>query len=97
MHQPQVVQPEPLERRRVRLGELDIFEVQGAWNAVYDGVPMGGAFITRKIACPELDRTYLADAWLYAPSREKYEYMIQLDILLNTFRCGRDAAPQTNR
>jgi len=30
---------------------------------------------------------YLIDAWLYAPGKEKYEYMIQLQTILNTFRC----------
>jgi len=97
MVEPQAEQPEPLQRRLVRLGGLTAFEVQGAWNSTYTGVPMGGAFITRMIPCPQQNRTYLVDAWLYAPSREKYEYMIQLEVLLNTFRCGSDAAPTPAR
>jgi hypothetical protein len=31
---------------------------------------------------------YLLDAWLYAPGKQKYEYMIQLQTILDTFRCG---------
>ena len=34
------------------------------------------------------DRMYLLDAWLYAPGKEKYEYMIQLQTILGSFRCG---------
>ena len=30
---------------------------------------------------------YLIDAWLYAPGRDKYEYMIQLEEILGSFRC----------
>jgi hypothetical protein len=84
----QAVAQEPQRRRRIVRGELVGFEVQGAWRADFDGVPAGGPFMTRMIPCPAQGRTYLLDAWLYAPARQKYEYMIQLETLLNTFRCG---------
>jgi len=32
-------------------------------------------------------RLYLLDAWLYAPGKEKYEYMIQLENIVDSFRC----------
>jgi len=87
----QTVAPEPQQRRLIRAGDLTEFEVQGAWSENYEGVPMGGPFVSRMVPCPSLDRTYLIDAWLYAPGRQKYEYMIQLETLLNTFRCGSQA------
>jgi hypothetical protein len=90
---PQNIEREPLRRRRITRGDLVGFEVQGAWKANFDGLPAGGPFITRMVPCPAQDRTYLLDAWLYAPARQKYEYMIQLEILLNTFRCGSAPAP----
>lgn len=68
------------------------FEVQGVWQSRDTGWPAAGPFITRVMACAEQDRTYLLDAWLYAPGKPKYEYMIQLDTILESFRCGRDAS-----
>jgi hypothetical protein len=63
-------------------------EVRAQWRNPPDrGWPAGGPIITRAITCDNQDRTYLIDAWLYAPGKEKYEYMIQLETLLDTFRC----------
>jgi hypothetical protein len=63
-------------------------EVRGQWRNPPDrGWPAGGPTITRAITCVAQDRTYLVDAWLYAPGAEKYEYMIQLETILGTFRC----------
>jgi hypothetical protein len=63
-------------------------EVQGSWSAVDNGWPYGGPFVSRAIPCPAQDRTYLADAWVFAPGRPKYEYLIQFEILLDTFVCA---------
>ena len=93
----QTVAPQPQQQRLIRSGGVVALEVQGAWSEVYDGVPMGGPFITRLVPCPAAGRTYLVDAWLYAPGRQKYEYMIQLETLLNTFRCGGEASPAAGR
>ena len=45
-------------------------------------------FVTHAVLCPEQDRRYLIDAWLYAPGRDKYEYMIQLEQIVGSFACG---------
>ena len=67
----------------------DGYQVRAMWtNPPERGWPAGGPFITRMIACPEQDRVYLLDAWLYAPGKEKYEYMIQLETILDSFSCG---------
>lgn len=63
-------------------------EVHGIWQSPPGGFPGGGPFITQVIVCPEQERTYLLDAWLYAPGKDKYEYILQLEALLSTFRCG---------
>ncbi len=64
-------------------------QIQAQWrNPPTRGWPAAGPFITRAITCDSQDRTYLVDAWLYAPGKEKYEYMIQLQTILDTFRCG---------
>jgi len=63
-------------------------EVRSQWRNPPDrGWPAGGPLITRVVTCDNQDRTYLLDAWLYAPGKEKYEYMIQLETILDTFRC----------
>ena len=64
-------------------------EVQAVWsNPPGDAFPAGGPFILRAIRCEDDDRLYVLDAWLYAPNREKYEYMIQLETILDSFRCA---------
>ena len=65
------------------------FELRAVWTNPPDrGWPAAGPFITRLIPCPDQDRVYLIDAWLYAPGKEKYEYMIQIETILETFECG---------
>lgn len=59
--------------------------VQGVWSLLPDGWPGGGPFMSRLVECG--DRVYLLDAWLYAPGEAKYELVIQLHIILDTFRC----------
>lgn len=64
-------------------------EIQAVWsNPPEDDFPAGGPFILRAILCQPDDRLYLVDAWLYAPNREKYQYMIQLETILDSFRCA---------
>ena len=96
--EPQQPDPEQLSRRLLTVAGTQAFEVQGVWTTDFGGVPAAGPFITRIVACPAQDRTYLVDAWLYAPARgSKYEYMVQLQTLLNTFRCGTEVAPSPIR
>jgi hypothetical protein len=64
-------------------------EIRAQWRNPPDrGWPAGGPLIVRSLTCDAQDRAYLLDAWLYAPGHEKYEYMIQLETLLDTFQCG---------
>jgi hypothetical protein len=64
-------------------------QVQAQWrNPPERGWPAGGPFVTRLITCEGQDRTYFLDGWLYAPGKEKYEYLIQLEAILDSFRCG---------
>ncbi|MBR44859.1 MAG: hypothetical protein CME18_10630 [Gemmatimonadetes bacterium] len=86
--EPQLVVLEGLVERRVDLNGIPSYEFQSQWRNPPDrGWPAGGPLITRVVTCDSQDRTYLLDAWLYAPGKEKYEYMIQLETLLNTFKC----------
>jgi hypothetical protein len=62
-------------------------EVRGIWSSDEKGWPGAGLFRTRVVSCPDQDRTYLVDAWLYAPGVEKYEYVVQLETILDSFEC----------
>ena len=69
--------------------ERPAYQISGGWtNPPGRGWPAGGPFITRAVVCENQNRMYLIDSWLYAPGKEKYEYMIQLETILDSFRCG---------
>jgi hypothetical protein len=66
----------------------DAIRLQAQWrNPPERGWPAGGPLITYGLTCANQDRTYIIDSWLYAPGKEKYEYMIQLETILGTFEC----------
>jgi hypothetical protein len=77
---------ERTETRELAVNGVPAIEVQGVWEGTDPGWPMGGPFMARVYRCPA--GTFLVDTWLYAPGRPKYEFMIQLETLLDTFECG---------
>lgn len=63
-------------------------ETRAIWaNPPEDAFPAGGPLITRAVFCADQDRTYLVDAWLYAPGKDKYQYLLQLEKIVETFEC----------
>lgn len=84
---PQVVNRDVVFAGPGDFGGREAYSVQAVWQNPPDAYPAAGPFITRAITCAGQQRLYLVDAWLYAPSRDKYEYMIQLDEILNSFHC----------
>jgi hypothetical protein len=91
----QVVDRESLFTRNLSLGEMQVFEVRGAWlNPPEATWPAAGPFLVWTVACPSQDRLYLIDAWLYAPGKDKWEYILQIETILESFRCG-SAGPAT--
>ncbi len=86
---PQAVDRESLHTRRLALGNMEVFEMRGAWvNPPGSPWPAAGPFILWALRCPPQDRLYLIDAWLYAPGKDKWEYIIQLETILQSFRCA---------
>ena len=61
-------------------------EVTGIWEDEEGDFPAGGPFLVWLVDCPS--RTVFVDAWLYAPNESKYEYMLQLQEILGSFRCA---------
>ena len=64
----------------------EALEVTGVWQDERGNFPAAGPFIVWLVRCP--GRTYFIDAWLYAPNEPKYEYMLQLQEILGSFRCA---------
>lgn len=79
--------------RSVEVGGAPGVEFQAAWVSPPDAWPAGGPFLARAVACAEQDRLYLLDAWLYAPARASYEYLIQLQTILDSFACAPGFVP----
>jgi hypothetical protein len=87
--EPQELVAEGMAVETVSFDGHTALEIRAQWRNPPDrGWPAGGPLMTRVVTCDSQDRTYLLDAWLYAPGHEKYEYMIQLETLLDTFDCG---------
>ena len=89
---PQRIEPSGKEPRAFRISGQDALEVTGSW--VDEGTfPAAGPYISWLVGCP--DKTVFIDAFLYAPRKPKYEYMIQLEQILSSFTCpaGSAASP----
>jgi hypothetical protein len=93
----QLVQRDRIESRPVTVNGANGIEVQGVWTSQEPSWPAAGPFIDRILVCPAQNRTYYLDAWLYAPGKRKYEYMIQLETILDSFRCNGGAAAAAAR
>ena len=83
--------PQDILEEGVRLDSVQVagraaLELRGVWQDRSD-FPAAGPFVARAIACPGQNRTYYMDAWLFAPGTNKYPYLRQLEILLDSFRC----------
>ena len=63
----------------------EALEVTGVWEDEEGNFPAAGPFILWLVQCPS--RTYMLDAYLYAPGQDKYEYMLQIQEILGSFRC----------
>ncbi len=86
---PQRIEPSGKEPRAFRISGQEALEVTGTW--VDEGTfPAAGPYISWLVGCP--DKTVFIDAWLYAPRKPKYEYMIQLEQILSTFTCPAGSA-----
>ncbi len=85
---PQVVMTDHLVEGWQEIGGVRTYSVQAVWQNPPGAYPAAGPLITRAAICPRQQRMFLVDAWLYAPGKDKYEYMIQLNEILKSFRCA---------
>jgi hypothetical protein len=64
------------------------FQARASWSSPPGSWPAAGPLIARTLTCPEFpDRVFLLDGWLYAPGVDKYEYILQLENIMDSFRC----------
>ena len=64
------------------------YQLMGMWARSRPGKTERGPFILRAEICPTQDRMYLVDGWIYAPDQDQHAYMIEVESILNSFRCG---------
>ena len=63
-------------------------EIRGQWVRTAEGGEREvGSLLTRVAVCEGQNRAYLLDSWLHAPESVTYEYIVQLETILDTFRC----------
>ena len=74
--------------RRFDLNGAEAVEGRGIWKDQV-AYPAAGPFLARAVRCD--DEVIFFDAWLYSPNprRSKYEYMTQLEEILDSFECVR--------
>jgi hypothetical protein len=82
----QVTDAEIVQTRTLQVVGREALEIQGVWSNPPGEWPAAGPYITRLVRCGE--RIYLVDAWLYAPGTAKFEYMVQLGTILDSFECA---------
>jgi len=71
----------------VSVAGRSVLELRGVFQDRSE-FPAAGPFITRAVPCPDQNRTYYMDGWLYAPGTAKYPYVMQLELLMDSFRCA---------
>lgn len=90
---PQSIERVPVEPRRFDVDGAEALEVRGTWHDE-GSFPAAGPFVVRAVRCPAAGgqpaSTWFFDAWLYSPNARasKYEFMLQLEEILDSFRCS---------
>ena len=84
------VAPQTVEPTAVRGGTTThrgslALQLMGTWTGAGN---QRGPFILRTVMCPIQDRMYLLDGWLHAAGQEGHEHMVEIESVLNSFRCG---------
>ena len=72
------------------------YQLLGVWRNQTGRGPNRGPFIMRAVFCPTQDRVYLVDGWLWAPDPAVHRYLVELESIVNSFRCGSARASQPN-
>lgn len=77
---------EPVQAERTTLDGRPAVRLQGVWRGTAG--TNAGLFLTYGVVCG--DALVVLDGNLFAPDREKYPYLIQLERIFSTFHCARE-------
>lgn len=72
-----------LYRKVIKFNGRYAVETRGWWEMVNDY--KGGPFVSYTIHCPELGKVVTIEGVLFAPGREKFRMLRQLELILSTF------------
>jgi len=72
-----------LARKVFKVGDRYAVETRGWWEMVNDY--KGGPFVSYTIHCPELAKVVTVDGVVFAPGREKFRLLRQLELIMSTF------------
>jgi hypothetical protein len=73
---------------RIAFAGYVALEVRGQWTRrTESGERQEGSLLARVAVCEGQNRAYLLDSWLHTAAAETYEYVVQLETILDTFRC----------
>ena len=63
-------------------------EIRGHWTGTAEGGErQEGSVLARVAVCEGQNRAYLLDSWLYSSDPETYPFVVELETILDTFRC----------
>jgi hypothetical protein len=73
---------------RIAFAGYVALEIRGQWaRRTEEGERQEGSLLTRVAVCEGQNRAYLLDSWLHGPGTATYQYVVELETILDTFRC----------
>jgi hypothetical protein len=73
---------------RLSLAGYQALQIRGRWaRRSESGERQEGSLLTRVALCEGQNRAYLLDGWLLAPGDQTYQYVAEIETVLDTFRC----------
>ncbi len=75
---------EPPRFRKIELNKLYAVEMRGLWRTSVKS--MGGPFVSQTIVDTEKELLYYVEGFIYAPGKNKREFIREIEAILSTFR-----------
>ncbi len=82
------LQNENMNIREVNFKSKYAKEVRGLWKL--SDISGGGPFVSYLFVDESQKRLYYLEGYVYAPSKDKREFMQEIEVILNTFRSGEE-------
>ncbi|WP_420580561.1 DUF4837 family protein [Reichenbachiella sp.] len=82
------LQKENMNIREVNFKGKYAKEVRGLWKL--SDISGGGPFVSYVFVDESQKRMYYLEGYVYAPSKDKREFMQEIEVIINTFRSGKE-------